>query len=88
MDKNAYRFQQFMLAKSQKDESYANYNHAAQKLEVRQIEERLAEVRSQTDPIAESIARLGVDKNLENLIRMEIEHFCRYVVTGRKDREV
>lgn len=63
------------------------HNYASSKLTIAEIEERFHELVSQHDPINESLESIGFDnKQVHNLVRAEILHFCRYVVTGRKDR--
>lgn len=79
-------FSKYLLAQAEKRTAYNDYCRAGTALELAQIRERLAELASQYDPIHEDVDKLGVSENLGKLIRTEILHFCRYVVTGRKDR--
>ena len=45
-------FEHYMKAQSKKEAAYQQYNYAGQKLENTQIRERLAEIKSQHNPIA------------------------------------
>ena len=81
-------FAALCLAKAEKDGAYQQYCYAGQKLENCKIRERLAEVRSQPKITDEWLDRLVVSDNIKDLIRTEIKYFCRYVVTGRTDRDV
>lgn len=45
-------FADYMLKQSRKETAYARYNHASVALENAQIKDRLAEIKSQRDPLS------------------------------------
>lgn len=69
-------FLHYMNAQSERREAYANYNAAGRGLELAQIRERLAEIKSQHDPLAKLI-----DEPLPERDRLYAAAF--YVVVGR-----
>ena len=69
-------FSNYLLAKSQRQEAYESYNYAIAKLENAQIHERLAEIKSQHEPLAGLL-----EKPLSERDRMYAAAF--YVVVGR-----
>lgn len=73
-------FGAYMLAKEKKERMYAEYNSASRGLELSQIKERLAEIRSQHEPLDELI-----NKKLSE--RDRLCHAAHYVVVGRFPEE-
>lgn len=68
--------QAYFLASAKKREAFANYDGAAARLTVAQIRERLAEIKSQHEPLAGLLA-----KSLSERDRLYAAAF--YVVVGR-----
>jgi hypothetical protein len=69
-------FMQYQYTKAQTSEAYEKYNYASQLLENRQIRERLAEIKSQADPLEALIAKPMSERD-----RLYAAAF--YVVVGR-----
>ena len=65
-------FAAYMLAQAETRAAYAEYNSAARGLELARIRERLAELRSQHEPL----------NSIGN--RAQCIEAARYVVTGRR----
>jgi hypothetical protein len=72
----ADNFQAYMAAKDRKEGAYSNYCYAGAKLHLAQIEERLAEIKSQHEPLASVI-----DKGV--FTRDTLHAVAYYVVRGR-----
>lgn len=68
----------YELAHAQRREAYEKYNGAALLLQLRQIEERAAELASQHEPMATFAER-------DQLTRRRILLAVRYVLTGHKE---
>ncbi len=69
-------FSNYMNARTEKESAYNLYNYAGVKLELAQIKERLAEIESQHDPIADLLTKKMSER----------ERLCAiafYVVIGR-----
>lgn len=73
-------FQQYMLAKSEKEKAYEQYNYASCNLKNAQIMERLAEIKSQHQPLSGLI-----DGTEEEYLKMRDKLYAAafYVVVGR-----
>lgn len=69
-------FTVYMLKKSDKETAYARYNHASVALENAQIKERLAEIKSQHEPLS-SLAEQPLSE------RDRLYAAAYYVVVGR-----
>jgi hypothetical protein len=69
-------FGQYMNARTEKEAAYNLYNYAGAKLELASINERLAEIKSQHEPIADLLT-----KNLSE--RDKLCAIAFYVVVGR-----
>ena len=81
-------FGNYMTAQEKKRTAYAEYNYASKKLELAGIKERLAEIRSQHEPMAKLIKELGIDelygedyKKAQNIL----DRIATYVVCGNKN---
>ena len=73
-------FQNYLLQQERKNAAYQRYNYASVALENAQIKERLAEIKSQHEPLASLL-----EKPLSERDRLYAAAF--YVVVGRKPRE-
>lgn len=69
-------FQNYLLQQARKDEAFQRYNYAAAKLENAQIHERLAEIKSQHEPLS-SLATKALSE------RDRLYAAAYYVVCGR-----
>jgi hypothetical protein len=69
-------FSGYMLAQAERKAAYERYNHAASALELASIKERLAEIKSQHEPLASLI-----DKKLSERDRLYAAAYL--VVVGR-----
>ena len=69
-------FANYILAQARKEAAYQKYNYAGQLLESAQIKERLAEIKSQHEPIATLL-----DQDMSKRDRLYAIAF--YVVVGR-----
>ena len=71
----------YMLAQSKRETAYERYNYASSALKLAQIKERLAETKSQHEPLAGLI-------NAELSERDRLYAAAYYVVVGRLPLEV
>lgn len=74
-------FPDYMLAKLEKEKAYEQYNYASANLKLKQIFERLAELKSQHDPLAQKVyelSRADVSKSRDLLYSVAF-----YAVVGR-----
>jgi hypothetical protein len=81
--KGAISFLQYNLATARKETAYAEYNSASRNLDLKAIQERLAELQSQS---LESVGKGEFFKATEQLTDREREiglMFARYAVIGR-----
>lgn len=69
-------FISYQLRKAEKDAAYNNYNYASQKLENSKIMERLAELKSQHEP-------LHTLSEGNEFLRKKLYAAAFYVATGR-----
>jgi tRNA C32,U32 (ribose-2'-O)-methylase TrmJ len=69
-------FQNYMLQQARRKEAYANYSHAGQALENARIHERLAEIKSQSEPLHSLINQTLTERD-------RIYAAAFYVVVGR-----
>jgi hypothetical protein len=70
----------YQLAQAERREAYAKFDGAGTLLDLRKIQERAAELRSQHEPMATFSG--GVDAVREAILRA-----VRYVVSGRKEEK-
>lgn len=88
-------FNTYMIRKSEKDVAYQDYCRASARLELAQIKERLAETRSQHEPIAKLLSELKFCKDCNNKDRLPcgcsennrniLDRIATYVVCGNKN---
>lgn len=82
-------FLHYQHAHTKKDSAKNLRNYASSELKLAEIEERFYELRCQYEPIGSSLEKIGFEnKHVEKLVKEEIIHFCRYMLTGRIDRVV
>ena len=74
------KFASYMLAQSEARKAYEQYNYASANLENKRIRERLAEIRSQSEPLDELLTRKMSERD-----RLYASAF--YVVVGRMPEE-
>jgi len=70
-------FSNYLLKQAKREAAYQQYNAASTKLELSYIYERLAEIESQHNPIAEKFPNLQADE------RKRLIDLVKYVVIGR-----
>jgi hypothetical protein len=73
-------FTNYMLQQEKRKHAYANYNHASQTLQNAWINERLAELKGQPEPLASLLSKPMTERD-----RLYAAAF--YVVTGRLPEE-
>lgn len=69
----------FQVANAEADAAYQQYCYAGRKLELARVNQRLAEIDSQHEPLASLMANTAMGE------REKLVWIARYVVTGRKD---
>jgi len=82
-------FGQYMSAQEVTRTASANRNYASVNLELAKIKERLAEIRSQHDPVAKLLEEIGIEVERGNdgyeKGRKLLDRIATYVVFGNKD---
>jgi len=73
-------FQNYMLQQSRRETAYANLNHASQALENARVRERLAEIKSQSEPLAGLMEQPMTERD-------RLYAAAYYVVIGRMPEE-
>lgn len=69
-------FQEYMLQQAKREAAYANYNYAGQALENARVRERLAEIKSQSQPLTNLLIQQMTE-------RERLYAAAYYVVMGR-----
>lgn len=75
-------FKHYMHAKSDKEAAFQQYNYASEKLRNAQIMERLAEIKSQHQPLASLVGEIASDEEYRKM-RDKLYASAFYVVVGR-----
>lgn len=76
------KFSQYMTAQEVSRTAFANYNYAGSQLDNARIKERLAEIRSQHEPINTLSKTISCDVSA----REAFDALCTYVVHGNKEK--
>lgn len=87
-------FNTYMLRQTERESAYQDYCRASARLELTQIKERLAEIRSQHEPISNLLKELKFCKDCNNNVylcsckqdnRKILDRIATYVVCGNKN---
>lgn len=82
-------FGEYMKAQEVTRTARANRENASARLELANIRERLAEIRSQHDPVAKLLVELGIDYSIGSddyqKARKILDRIATYVVCGNKN---